>query len=247
MTSISYIIPTRNRPDLLKKCLQSLLKVTRGEDEIIVVDDASNETSTSLLHDYGGRIKIIQLKKQSGAAAARNTGIINARGRYCIFLDDDTEIIDIDPHKLIDYADSNSSVGAIGLPLFYPDGRKQESARAFPTLPALLWRGTFLRHFFPNAPWYTRYINAKKIDWVISAGILSRRDTLTQIGMFNIKYDLVYEDTELCRRIQKAGYTIEYWHHGHIIHHYQRISAQSILSIPRLKHILSIARFLLSS
>lgn len=92
MPKVSVIIPTHNRPDLIGKAIQSVLKQTYQDFEIIVVDDGLEkraEAEVKKIKDE--RIRYIQHEKESGGGAARNTGIKAARGEYIAFLDDDDE------------------------------------------------------------------------------------------------------------------------------------------------------------
>jgi glycosyltransferase involved in cell wall biosynthesis len=85
---ISVIIPTYNRCWILKEALDSVLSQEYNDFEIIVVDDGSNDATAALLSSYGDRITSIY-QKNSGVSAARNAGILMAKGNYIAFLDSD--------------------------------------------------------------------------------------------------------------------------------------------------------------
>jgi len=85
---ISCIIPTKNRPSLVKQAVQSVLDQSYQNIEIIVIDDSTdNETQKSLTS--GGRIRYIRNEKSRGASYSRNVGLNEARGDVIAFLDDD--------------------------------------------------------------------------------------------------------------------------------------------------------------
>ena len=91
MVKVSVIIPVYNAEEFLPKCMESLVRQTEQEIEIICVDDGSTDKSHEILQEYSKKhtkVKVI-LKKNSGAAAARNHGIELARGEYLLFLDSD--------------------------------------------------------------------------------------------------------------------------------------------------------------
>ena len=95
---VSVIIPTRNRADMLKRAIESVLAQTCQEFEIIVVSDASTDNTGEIAAAFADdRIKLLEHNQPRGASAARNTGIREARGRYIAFLDDDDEWV---PQKL---------------------------------------------------------------------------------------------------------------------------------------------------
>ncbi len=85
---ISVIIPTYNRCWILNEAIESVLSQKFTDYEIIVVDDGSNDTTAALLSTYGDRIAIIR-QVNKGVSAARNAGILIAKGNYIAFLDSD--------------------------------------------------------------------------------------------------------------------------------------------------------------
>jgi glycosyltransferase involved in cell wall biosynthesis len=88
MPSVTTIIPTYNRGQLVCEALESVFAQSRPVDEIIVVDDGSTDNTPELLRRYGNRIRYIE-QPNSGAGAARNRGIKEAKGDYIAFLDSD--------------------------------------------------------------------------------------------------------------------------------------------------------------
>lgn len=95
---VSVIIPTRNRPALLREAMASLLGQTHPVDQIIVVDDASDACDgVSGIQGLASSIEIIRQPRHGGVSAARNAGLNRARGKYLVFLDDDDLL---DPHMV---------------------------------------------------------------------------------------------------------------------------------------------------
>lgn len=98
MPRVSIVIPTCNRPELLKRALNSVLNQTYQDFEIIVVDDGQKESAEDVVGQFNGeRIKYIKHAERKGGAVARNTGIKSAQGEFIAFLDDDDEWL---PEKL---------------------------------------------------------------------------------------------------------------------------------------------------
>ena len=90
--SISVVIPAWNAEETLARALESVLAQTRPPDEIIVVDDASTDGTVRLAKSYADQgVSFLSLRERRGAAAARNTGIRGAKGRWIAFLDADDE------------------------------------------------------------------------------------------------------------------------------------------------------------
>lgn len=89
MPKVSVIIPTYNRLPMLKEAVQSVLAQDYEDFELIVVDDGSTDGTSEAMKQYGGRVKVIQHSENRGVSAARNRGILQAKGKYIAFLDSD--------------------------------------------------------------------------------------------------------------------------------------------------------------
>lgn len=86
----SVIVPTYNRPEMLKKAIQSILDQTFQDFEIIVVNDAGNDVTEIIQSfDEGSRLICLAHEQNRGVASARNTGLLNTRGKFIAYLDDD--------------------------------------------------------------------------------------------------------------------------------------------------------------
>jgi glycosyltransferase involved in cell wall biosynthesis len=90
MPLVSVVIATRNRSDLLRRTLRSICAQEGVDLEVIVVDDASSDgTTTTMARSADDRVKVIRLPQREGVARARNCGIAAARGQWVAFCDDD--------------------------------------------------------------------------------------------------------------------------------------------------------------
>lgn len=94
---ISVIIPSYNRGYILERAIKSVLQQTYRNFELIVVDDASQDNTADILHHYSSKLHIIRHSIHSGVSAARNSGIMSARGDYIALLDSDDKWM---PEKL---------------------------------------------------------------------------------------------------------------------------------------------------
>jgi len=116
MPKVSVIIPTYNRLPMLKEALDSVLSQDFEDFELIVVDDGSTDGTAEVIKGYGGRVKLLQYPENRGVSAARNQGILKARGKYIAFLDSDdlwvkgkqkiqVAFLDDNPHYPLCYTD----------------------------------------------------------------------------------------------------------------------------------------------
>ena len=90
MEKVSIIIPVYNSSLYLKECLDSVIKQTYKDLEIIIVNDASTDNSMDIINKYKDkRIKVINMKHNSGVSASRNMGVKVSTGKYICYLDSD--------------------------------------------------------------------------------------------------------------------------------------------------------------
>ena len=116
MPTVTVIIPTFNRADLLPLAVESVLHQTFQDFEILIIDDASSDGTPSVgrSYTYHPRIRYMRHRKNQGIAGARNTGVANALGRFIAFLDDDDEWLPSKLKKQVDVLEQSSrSVGAV--------------------------------------------------------------------------------------------------------------------------------------
>jgi len=125
---VSIITPLYNSEKYIGETIESVLKQTYENWEMIVIDDCSTDKGVGIVEDYikrDDRIKLIRLKKKSGPAAARNKGIKEARGRFIAFIDSD----DLwDKHKLekqISFMKNNNiALSFTGRQIIHEEGKK---------------------------------------------------------------------------------------------------------------------------
>ncbi len=116
MPKVSVIIPTYNRLSMLREAVQSVLHQDFEDFELIIVDDGSTDGTSEVMKACGGRVKVIEHSQNRGVSAARNRGILQAKGKYIAFLDSDdlwvkgklriqVAFLDENPHYPLCYTD----------------------------------------------------------------------------------------------------------------------------------------------
>ncbi len=129
---VSVIIPTRNRAQLVREAVESVLQQTHPAVEVIVVDDASTDgTEQTLAAAFpealrDGRLAYGRQTTQQGRSCARNHGISRARGRYLAFLDDDDLFL---PDHLTQVVGALTKSDAVGTGVLLTDWQKRPLAR----------------------------------------------------------------------------------------------------------------------
>jgi GT2 family glycosyltransferase len=236
---LSIVIVNWNVKDLLHNCLQSLLDACQVSPnlttEIIVVDSASVDGSPQMVRGEFPQVRLIASDKNLGYAGGNNTGAAAARGRYIFLLNPDTVVQSNTLTQMVNYMDTHPEVGALGPQLLWPDGTVQSSRRRFPTLGSLFWESTLLGQWFPQNRHARRYHVAdhpsgqiQKVDWVVGAAILLRRETWRQVGPIEEDFFMYFEETDWCHRAVEAGWETHYLPDARIIHYEGKSSEQVV-------------------
>ena len=126
--TVSVIIPTYNRANLIGKAIKSVLNQTYKDLEVIVVDDGSTDNTEEIVKSFTDfKIHYICHKHNRGASAARNTGIKASRGEYIAFLDSDDEWLTekLDKQMKI-FVSESSEVGVVYTGDYYVDGKDKK-------------------------------------------------------------------------------------------------------------------------
>lgn len=170
--TISVVIPTHNRADVLPRALDSALKQTHKDIEVIVIDDASTDATKSVVNDYNDdRIRYFQHKKSRGGSGARNTGIEKASGAFVAFLDDDDEWR---PQKLsaqLDaYKRADEDVGVVYTGIENVDSKGQTNGVDSPRVGGDVTKKLLVRNFAGS--FSVLFVDAETIE---QTGLLDER------------------------------------------------------------------------
>ncbi len=219
--TISIIIPTKDNPTILRKCLSSLLEKTRYPAyEVLLVDNGSRDPATLDYYrelETDKRVRIILYERPFNYSTANNLGASHATGAYLLFLNNDIEVLDPDwLEELVRWA-VYPGVGAVGPKLIYPDGSIQHAG-------VVVGLCGHADHIFAHAPdgyggifgsvdWYRNYLA------LTGACLMLSHHLFDEVGGFDEGYSLVYNDIDLCLRLIQAGYRNVYTPFARLIHH----------------------------
>jgi GT2 family glycosyltransferase len=223
---ISVVVVSFNTRDLLRDCLTALRREMEGiSNEVFVVDSASRDGSADMVEEEFPEVKLIRSIVNLGFAGANNKAFLQATGRYIVLLNSDAFLRPLALRKSINYMDENPSIGLGGARLIGADGSWQASCRMFPSPLNDFLSLSGLAAKFPDSRFFGRQDHTwaspdepADADWVPGAYSIIRRSVLDQVGPFDERFFLYYEEVDLCRRIKDAGYLVRYWPDVVVIH-----------------------------
>jgi len=232
---ISIVIVNYKSRDLTLNCLKAIRAADwPGLDyEIIVIDNYSADLSSRDLEPFG-EIKFIMNGQNTGYGAANNQGIREARGDYVVIMNPDTVPAKDVFIKLFDFMENNPKVGAVGPKQFNLDNSIQDTCFRWPRLMTPLYRRTPLGKIGAAKKDIDRYLyrdfdknSLREVNWLLGSFLFCRAESLRQVGVFDERFFLYFEDTDLCRRFWQGGWKVVYNPAVKILHNHKRQSARA--------------------
>ncbi|OGM21127.1 hypothetical protein A2714_05685 [Candidatus Woesebacteria bacterium RIFCSPHIGHO2_01_FULL_38_9] len=225
---VSVIIANYNGEDYLETCLTSVIDSIYKNYEVIIVDDGSEDKSVKIIKLFilrDSRIKLLENKKNKGAAASRNIAINKALGEIIVFLDNDTEVSKNWLNELL-FSLEDKKVGAAQALLLDFDQRGKIQMAGGYLIPHTGWLSAF---FVEEDFLKCKNKLFEKNIIAISAALAVRREVLELVGNFDDKEAVTTEDLDLSWRIWIAGYRVVLSPKSIVFHHTQTLENRRYL------------------
>jgi GT2 family glycosyltransferase/tetratricopeptide (TPR) repeat protein len=216
--AVSIIVLAFNKLEFTQKCLAALRQNTAPEScEVIVWDNASTDGTQAFFQEPSAAnrgVRYFRSEENLCFVGGNNAAAHHARGRYVLFLNNDTEPQAGWLAALLQTMEPDPSIGAAGVKLIYPNGQLQE-AGGIVFQDASGWN--YGRTEDPDDP---RFNFRREVDYGTGACLMVRTDLFRQLGGFDTRYaPIYYEETDLCFALREAGYKVVYEPRSRVIHH----------------------------
>lgn len=229
MPKISIIIVNHNGRHHLARCLGRLCGIDQSVTfETLVFDNASRDGSRLLLAEQFPQVQVIESEHNLGFSTGCNAAARLAVGQYFLFLNSDTEVIGDALQTLSAFLDEHREAGVVTARLVYPDLSDQGVARSFPTAANAIWgRKSLLTRLFPRNRFSRRYLLSREnpsdrpfeVDWVSGACLMISAEAFREVGGFDEKFFMYWEDADLCFRVKERGWRVFAVPAAVVIHH----------------------------
>ena len=223
-TVLTTVIVSYNTKALLDPCLEALAKACEGLGtcHTIVVDNASRDGSAEHVEQNHPDIQLIRSGGNLGFGRANNLALPFFDSPYMLLLNTDAFVATDSVSAALRFMESDPSCGILGVRLTGRDGEVQPSCRHFPTPFNVFLLRTGLARFFPHV----RPVDgvdlapsvATQCDWVPGCFYLIRKEVIAQVGLFDPRYFLYYEEVDHCLAAQRAGWKIMYTPATTVVH-----------------------------
>jgi len=218
---VSYCVVNTEGRELLLRCLDAIAAeqaMLDFETEVLVLDNASSDGSAMAARQHPASDEVIALDRRRGKGENDSALLQRARGRLCLLLNEDSELVPGATQSLRAALDAHPEAGAAGARLLRPDGRQQPSAWRFPTPLTALVGALFLHRRYTVQ---SRGDEVREVDWAQSAALLVRRDAAEQIGWFDPAFFVYSDEVDFCKRLRDAGWRTLYVPEAAAFHHEQ--------------------------
>jgi N-acetylglucosaminyl-diphospho-decaprenol L-rhamnosyltransferase len=240
---VSAIVLNYRSPQYTVTCVHALTKQTIADRlEILVVDNHSEDDSIGVLRNrlkHIPHVRILENHANTGYGSGNAFAIHHAHGEYLLIVNPDNTLLPDCAEQLVEALRADPSIGIVAPQLIHEDGTIRDSYRSFPRfLDVIAKRAKFLRGFFTKR--IDRYLQADtdpheshEVDWVVGACFLIRKDLFQQLGGFDPRFFLFFEDIDLCKRIRQAGKRVIYLPRAKALDRKRRLSEGGLLSLFR--------------
>ena len=237
---ISAIVLFHNQRSALEAaaCVRALKGQTIADNlEVIVVNNNADPAAVRSFSDSTKDQKILSIHTGAnlGYGRGNNLGAKSAQGKYLLIINPDNRLEPNALATMMKYLEERDGVGVVGPKLVFPDSSVRDSYRSFPKPLDVIIKRTPLQHFFQGRmktylQWDQNPDAIRDVDWMCGACILLRRKLYEELGGFDERFFLFFEDCDRCRTIGEKGFRVVYLPTAVAHDNEQRLSAGGILS-----------------
>jgi N-acetylglucosaminyl-diphospho-decaprenol L-rhamnosyltransferase len=204
---LSYCVVNTNGRELLLACLEAIERDRPAgiDSEVLVLDNASDDGSAEAVRGRGGDARLIELDLRAGKAENDSRLLQEARGDYCLLLNEDTELRPGASERLLDFLEAGPRAAVAGARLVSTDGGPQACAWRLPGVGTALAGALFLHRLFTVE---SNGEETREVGWVQSSAMLVRRVAAEQVGWLDPEFFVYSDETDFCKRLRDAGWEV---------------------------------------
>jgi GT2 family glycosyltransferase len=230
--TLSYCVVNTNGREFLLACLAAIERTHPAgvEREVLVLDNASDDGSADAVRALGGDVRLIALERRAGKAENDSTLMREAKGRYCLLLNEDSELRPGASAALIAALDADPKAAAATPQLLDSAGKPVPCAWRFPGVGTALAGALFLHRWLTVE---SKGSATRRVDWGQSSALLVRREAAAAVDFMDPAFFVYYDECDFAKRLAGAG-----WHSlfvpGAAAVHHDQLSTDLAKGLPRI-------------
>jgi GT2 family glycosyltransferase len=230
--TLSYCVVNTNGREYLLACLGAIEHTCPAgvEHEILVLDNASEDGSSEAVRERGGEIRLIALERRTGKAENDSTLMREARGKYCLLLNEDSELRPGAAAALVDALEADPKAAAATAQLLDSSGRPVPCAWRFPGVGTALAGALFLHRWLTVQ---SKGSKTRRVDWAQSSALMVRREAAAAVGYMDPDFFVYYDECDFAKRLAEAGWHSLFVPAAEAVHHDQ-LSTDLAKGLPRI-------------
>jgi len=226
---LAIVVVSTNERRWLDDCLRTAFEHAGSATlDFVVVDNECTDGTREFVETNYPQARVVDSLNR-GFAYGNNRGLETTSARYVLFLNPDTEVVDGTFGELIATLDARPEVGLVGVRQIMADGELFPTIRRAPNALRALGEA-FASERWPWRPsWagervldWAAYERETACDWTSGSFMLARREALQSAGFLDERFFIYAEEPDLCRRIQRAGWSVLHVPQMTIIHHAEK-------------------------
>jgi len=213
------VVNTNGR-DWLLACLDAIERTHPPgvSYEVLVLDNASDDGSAQAVRDGYPAARLLALERRGGKAENDTRLLREARGTFCLLLNEDTELREGATRALLDALEGDPRAAAAGAQLLTSGGEPTACAWRLPNAGWALAGALFLHDSYAVQ---SRGDSIRRVGWVQSSAMMVRREAAEQVDWLDPEFFVYSDETDFCRRLRDAGWRILFVPHAEAVHHDQ--------------------------
>ncbi len=188
------------------------------EHELLVLDNASDDGSAEAVRERHPDARLFALDRRTGKADNDSLLLREARGRYCLLLNEDSELREGAVRGLLDALEADPEAAVAGAQLLDSGERPVPCAWRLPDIPWALASAVFLQDRVAVESTGT---GVREVGWVQSSAALVRREAAERVGWLDGDFFVYSDETDFCKRLRDAGWRILFVPGARAVHHNQ--------------------------
>lgn len=219
---ISIIIPTKDRIDLLRRCVESIqIRTSYANYEVIIVDNLSEKKETAEYLDFLQKnfenYRILKFSEKFNYSKLNNFAVKFTHGEHLLFLNNDVEVLNSEWLEAMLEQSQRDEIGCVGAKLHYPDKKIQHAGVIIGLAGAA--EHIYRRYDSSELGYMGHLVSIRNYSAVTAACLMIKRSIFNEIGGFDESFEIGFGDVDLCLMAREFGYENIFTPYAQLIHY----------------------------